>query len=102
MLHILYTEEEGGEFREFHYIAENSDEKTRELFEETIKSKRLLFSIGDRTINITPAYICLVETKEDFDFVLGRTRIEPPKYSPIIEAQVEITDKKEGEGKNDQ
>lgn len=102
MLHILYTEEEGGDFHEYHYIAENSDEKTRELFEETLKSKRLLYSIGDRTVNITPAYICLVETVDDFDFILGKTRLTPPEHKPILEMQVELTDKKEGEGKNDQ
>lgn len=102
MLHILYTEEEGGDFREFHYIAENSDQKTRELFERTVESGQLMYSIGDRTINIKPAYLSLVETIDDFDFVLGRTRIEPPKHSPIIEAQVEITDKKAEEVESDQ
>jgi len=95
MLHILYTEEEGGDFREFHYIAENSDKKTRELYETAVKSGQLMYSIGDRTVNIKPAYISLVETTEDFDFVLGRTRMEPPVHTPIIEASVEITDKKE-------
>lgn len=105
MLHILYTEEEGGDFHEYHYIAQNSDEKTRELFNDTVKSGRLLYSIGDRTINISPAYVCLVETVDDFDFVLGKTRLTPPEYKdPMAETgkALENAIEKPKEGENDQ
>ena len=76
MLYILYTEEEGGEF---HYFAKHTDEETRTLFDEVIKSKRLNYQIGDRIINISPAYIVLGEAVADFDFVLGKTRMETKK-----------------------
>jgi hypothetical protein len=72
-VHILYTEEEGGDFQ---YIALETYEKTVELFAKTVESGHLLFTIGDRIINIRPAYICLVETIDDFDFSSKRTRMK--------------------------
>lgn len=74
-LYIMYTEEEGGDY---HVIAENSNEKTQELFNKTVESKVLLYSLGDggRVIKVKPAYIALVTANEDFDFVLDRSRIK--------------------------
>lgn len=115
MLHILYTEEEGGDFQEFHYIAKHSDEETQKMYDDAVKSGRLLFSIGDRTINIAPAYICLVKDVDGYDFVLKKRRIgfeivedepETPEYKdPMKEVGEELASKiekpKEGEA-NDQ
>lgn len=70
-LHILYTEEEGGDFR---YIAKPTDEETLKLFEETVKTGRLLYSIGDRIINIRPAYIALGEIFDGYDFIIKKRR----------------------------
>lgn len=91
MLHILYTEEEGGDFHEFHYIAKNSDEDTKKLYDDTVKSGTLLYSIGDRTVNIRPAYIALVKDVDGFDFVLKKRRIG-----------FELVEEKDEEVKNDQ
>lgn len=81
-LHILYTEEEGGDF---HYIAKHSDEETRQLFEDSVKARYLIHQIGDRTIRVAPAYMILAEIVEDFDFVLGRTRQEAPEHKDPME-----------------
>lgn len=78
--HILYTEDEGGDFK---YIAKNTDEETMELFKRTVETKQLLFQVGDVITSISPAYICLVQLKEDFDFVLGRSRDEKEEEAPV-------------------
>lgn len=112
-LHILYTEEEGGDF---HYIAKHSDEETRQFFQDTVKSGYLIHSIGDRTIKVAPAYICLAEIAEDFDFVLKKSRLHPQdtpegagstlEYKdPMAEVAKDLEnaiEKPEGEGANDQ
>jgi len=73
--YILYTEEEGGEFRIVDkVIAKHTPEDTEEFFKETVKSGVLLYSVGDRTIKIKPKYMALVELTDDFDFVLGKKR----------------------------
>lgn len=87
-LYVLYTEEEGGDF---HYVAKNTDEETKQLYEDTVKTGRLLYTIGDRVINIRPAYICLGKDIDGYDFVLKRRRIG-----------TKLLDDKEGEEKNDQ
>jgi hypothetical protein len=89
MLHILYTQEEGGDFHS--YISKISDEETRQLYEDTVKSGILMYQVGDRIIKIKPAYIALGEVKEDYDFILGKTRLGARKAAET---------KKEGE--NDQ
>lgn len=76
MLHILYTLEEGGDYFQ---IAKNSDEETRLLFDETVSTGQLIYGIGTRYTKIRPAYIALVETKEDYDFVLQDSRLNPTK-----------------------
>lgn len=92
MLHILYTQEEGGDFHS--YISKNSDEETRQLYEDTVKSGILMYQVGDRIIKIKPAYIVLGEVSEDYDFVLGRSRIAPAEYKdPIEEVGKELADK---------
>lgn len=70
-LHILYTEEEGGDFR---YIAKPTDAETVELFEEAIKTGRLLYSIGDRIVNIRPTYVALGEIFDGYDFIIKKRR----------------------------
>lgn len=74
-VYILYTEEEGGDFR---YVAKHSDEETLKLYEETVKSGILIYQIGDQIFKIRPAYIRLAGTIRDFDFVLGRSRHDHP------------------------
>lgn len=73
MKYILYTEEEGGDF---HTIACHTDEETQKLFDSTVKNKFLIHATGDggRIIKIRPAYIALVGTVSDFDFVTGKPR----------------------------
>ena len=51
---------------DFHTISFLEEKKTKELYDNCVQHKRLIYSIGDRTIKIVPAYIALVETKEDF------------------------------------
>jgi acetylornithine/succinyldiaminopimelate/putrescine aminotransferase len=72
-LHILYTEEEGGDFK---YISFNNNEKTRQFFLDTIKTGILNHRTGDRIIRIHPAYIVLAEDSEDYDFILKRSRMK--------------------------
>lgn len=71
-LHILYTEEEGGDFK---FIAKHTDEETRQFYDEIVKSGYLIHSIGDKTIKVAPAYICLSQEIDGYDFVLKRRRI---------------------------
>lgn len=73
MKRILYTEEEGGDF---HHIALHTDKETEDLFDKSVKNKRLTYSTGDRIVNIRPAYMELTETEKEFDFVLGSSRKE--------------------------
>lgn len=73
--YILYTEEQGGDFRIVDkVVAKHDPQDTEEFFNETKKSGILLFTVGDRTIRIKPKYMALVEVADDFDFVLGRAR----------------------------
>ena len=88
-LHILYTEEEGGDF---HYIAKHDDEETRAFFEDVKKTGYLIHSIGDRTIKVAPAYICLAEVADDYDFVLKNSRLHPkdtPEGAAVYKATLE-------------
>lgn len=75
---ILYTEEEGGSF---HVIQKDSQEELEKFFKTTVKTGILIHATGDgdRIIRIRPAYIALVETTEDFDFVTGKPRIKKEK-----------------------
>lgn len=100
-LHILYTEEEGGDF---HYIAKHSDVETRQFFKEVIKTGYLIHSVGDKTIKVAPAYLVLAEIVDDYDFVLGQARMEAPKHAgPTKETGEKLTDsvkKTDKENKN--
>lgn len=81
MLHILYTQEEGGDFFQ---IAKHSDEETRLMFSETQQTGFMLYQVGDRIVKIKPAYIALVEVVEDYDFVLKDSRLNPQKGTPEV------------------
>ena len=73
MKHILYTEEEGNNF---HTISKANDEETVAFFYKIIEDQRFDFRTGDYIVKILPSYIALVETVDDYDFVLGGTRIK--------------------------
>lgn len=64
---VLYTEDEGGEFR---YIAQHTDEETVEFYNGVVKTGILYFKDGDRFVRIRPAYISLCSIDEGFDFIL--------------------------------
>lgn len=71
-LHILYTEEEGGDF---HYISMHTDEETARLYKDVVRLGHLVYQIGDRVIRVSPSYVCLAETVDGYDFVLKKHRI---------------------------
>jgi len=100
-LHILYTEEEGGDFK---FIAKHSDEATRQFYEETVKTGYLIHSIGDKTIKVSPAYICLSEEIDGYDFVIKRRRIGTTllddKKEETSEATAQVPEKTEKEGED--
>ena len=70
---IIYTEEVGGDY---HVIRQLTNAKTQELFDQTVASGVLIYSLGDgdRIIKIKPAYLAITEIKQDWDFVLGGAR----------------------------
>lgn len=74
MKHILYTEEEGGDF----HVIGGDDAYLQDLFDKTVKSKILVYSTGDgdRVVKIRPAYMEIVETTHEYDFVLGSSRAD--------------------------
>lgn len=72
MKHILYTEDEGGNFK---YIAYASDEETIEKFNEIIVKRRFEFRSSDKITRIVPAYIALVEDIDGYDFILNKHRV---------------------------
>lgn len=72
MKHILYTEEEGGNFK---YIAYKSDEETVAKFHEIIEKRRFEFRTSDKITRVIPAYIALVEDVDGYDFVINKRRI---------------------------
>lgn len=71
MKHILYTEEQGGDF---HHLKFDTDEATIKKYEEVVNSGMLIHQVGMKLIRIKPAYISLVEVEREYDFVTA-----PPK-----------------------
>lgn len=63
-VHILYTEEEGGNFQ---YLAKETDQKTRDFYELCVKSRMIDHQTGSKLIKIRPNLILLVENTKEFD-----------------------------------
>lgn len=64
-VHILYTEEEGGNFQ---YLAKEDDQATIDFYNLTVKKGVLEHTQGSRLIRIKPNLMCLVRNFEEFDF----------------------------------
>lgn len=76
---LLYTEDEGGDFR---FISKHSDEDTQKWYKEIIETGVLQYRTGDRAIKIKPAYVAICSFDEGFDFIIN-------KYRPESEASKE-------------
>ena len=63
---ILYTEEEGGDYK---FIAKHTEEETIDFYNTTIKTGLLKFMSGQKITKLKPKYITLAKTIEDYDFI---------------------------------
>lgn len=74
--YLIYTEEVGGDF---HAIAMPTNKETQDLYEKTLKTGILQYSIveGGRFVKIKPVYLAICTAKEDYDFVLKRSPLNP-------------------------
>lgn len=99
MRYILYTEDEGGNFISYRG---RTDAETTTIYQNAISTRRLSYtdgfadtSSGSRYVNIVPAYICLLEAIDGYDFVSNRHRIgseiveEPKNIEMKAEKDVE-------------
>lgn len=73
MMHILYTEDEGGSFQ---HIAQNTDEATKAMFDKIVRTGMVDYQTGDKIVKVRPAYVALLEVVDDMDFVIKRSRIK--------------------------